>query len=90
MEDLNKLKRKELLEIMLEQQLLIEKQEKEIQQLKEALDDKKIKISKAGSIAEASLMLSGIFETAQLAADTYLENVKNLVDKRGVDNEKTD
>lgn len=35
-------------------------------------------------------MLSGIFETAQLAADTYLENVKNLVDKRGVDNEKTD
>ncbi|MCC9890778.1 hypothetical protein HK150_04705, partial [Streptococcus agalactiae] len=56
-------------------QLLIEKQEKEIQQLKEALDDKKIKISKAGSIAEASLMLSGIFETAQLAADTYLENV---------------
>lgn len=46
MEDLKKLKRKDLLEIMLEQQLLIEKQEKEIQQLKEALDDKKSKLAK--------------------------------------------
>ena len=32
-------------------------------------------IENSGSIAEAALKLSGIFEAAQAAADQYLENI---------------
>ena len=32
-------------------------------------------MEKAGSIAEASLMLNGVFEAAQAAVDQYLENI---------------
>ena len=40
------------------------------------LDDRKIAIDESGSIAEASLRLTKIFEEAQKAADLYLDNVK--------------
>lgn len=37
---------------------------------------RRIELEEAGSIAEAALKLSGIFEAAQDAADRYLENIK--------------
>ena len=43
---------------------------------KAELADKRINIEQSGSIAEASLKLTRIFEEAQKAADLYLENVK--------------
>lgn len=58
---------------------------KEIQalkkQLKEAdkkLAERKVIVAQAGSLAEAALKLSGIFESAQQAADLYLENLSNV------------
>ena len=35
-------------------------------------------INEAGSIAEASLKLNKIFETAQAVADQYIDNIKRL------------
>ena len=49
--------------------------QREFEELKSA---RHINISEAGSIAEASLLLSGIFEAAQRAADIYLTNVRLL------------
>lgn len=73
--ELKKLDRAELIEIIYE----LQKREKEylakINNLEAALDDKTIKISEAGSIAEAALKLSGIFESAQAAADQFLYSV---------------
>ena len=43
--------------------------------------DRKIRLKQSGSIAEAALRLSGIFEAAQEAADLYLENVRLLHDR---------
>ena len=74
--ELRKLKRKELLEIMLSQAKLIEELENELAKTKEELNNKNIMIKEAGSIAEASMKLSGFFEKAQEVADQYLNSIR--------------
>jgi hypothetical protein len=74
--ELLKLKRSEMLEIMLAQSQEIDNLRKERDELKEQLADRRIRIEKAGSLAEASLQLTNIFVEAQKAADLYVENVK--------------
>lgn len=73
--ELKKLDRAELIEIIYE----LQKREKEylakIDNLEATLNDKTIKISEAGSIAEAALKLNGIFESAQAAADQFLDSI---------------
>jgi hypothetical protein len=49
------------------------------------LEDRKIKLEKAGSIAEAALQLNHIFEAADEAARQYIENVKAMDEKRSED-----
>lgn len=73
---LRKLTRAELLELLIEQTKKNAELEKEIADCRAALEEREIKIENAGSIAEASLQLNGIFETAQKAADQYLESIK--------------
>lgn len=59
-----------------------------IHELKESLEtertQRQIKIDDAGSIAEASLRLNGIFEAAQEAADQYLYNIRLIGKKQAV------
>ena len=69
--------RLELLELLLKQQQYIEHLESELEDVKNKLEKRQINIEKVGSIAEASLALTNIFEEAQKAADLYLENIKN-------------
>ena len=75
--ELKKIKRRELLELMLEQAKRIQELELEIKDLKSELNSKKIKIKESGSIAEASLKLNNIFEDAQNAVNQYFENFKD-------------
>ena len=85
--DLKKLRRAELLEIMLDQSYEIDQLRKRVKELEAQLEDRRIKIENAGSIAEASIQLTKVFEEAQKAADLYLENVRNL-NKSGVAKKK--
>lgn len=76
--ELKKLSRAELLELLLEQ---VEENEKLCQknlELEKQLEDRVIKISEAGSIAEAALTLNGVFEAAEAAAKQYLDSLKEL------------
>ncbi len=73
---LKRLKRNEILELMIEQSKEIEELKAKLEAAEKKLEDRKIKIQQAGSIAEAALALNHIFEDAQKAADQYLENVK--------------
>lgn len=73
---LRKLSRMELLEILLDQRKKIDELEKELEEKNELLESRRIKIKESGSIAEASLALTKVFEEAQKAADLYLENIK--------------
>ncbi len=74
--ELRKLKRIEILELLLEQSKENERLRAEIAAVNKKLEDKEIAIKESGSIAEAALKLNGIFEAAQKAADQYLENLK--------------
>lgn len=77
--DLKKLKKIELLEIILAQSREIDKLRLRQSKLEEELEEKRINIENSGSIAEAAMRLTSIFEEAQKAADLYLENIKNKV-----------
>lgn len=79
--DLSKLKRIELLEIMKEQGVEIERLKADNEALKKQLNDKTLTVSNAGSVAEAALQLNGIFESAQQAADQYLFNIRERTEK---------
>lgn len=74
--ELKKLNRYQLLELIIIQTEQIETLQEQLQQAQAQIDAQDIRIKEAGSIAEASLQLSGIFEAAQSAADIYLENVR--------------
>ncbi len=73
---LRQLNRKELIELLLDQKKKNDRLEEELKDLKEQLEKRDITIAESGSIAEAALKLSGIFEAAQKAADEYLYNVR--------------
>lgn len=74
--NLSKLKRAELLEIILAQSEEIERLRAELAQKNAELESKRIAIAESGSIAEASLKLTRVFEEAQKAADLYVANVR--------------
>lgn len=76
--ELRKLSRAELLEMLLIQTKEVERLREELEEAKSRLEDRRILLEKAGSIAEASLMLNGIFESAQRAADQYLDNIRQF------------
>lgn len=76
--ELRKLRRTELLELLVEQGRIVERLQKEVTALRAEAEERRINIDKAGSIAEASLSLTKIFEDAEEASKLYLENVERL------------
>jgi hypothetical protein len=73
---IKKLKRVDLLELLVAQGEEIENLRTQLQDANTKLQDRELTIAQAGSIAEASLKLNKIFQDAQAAADQYLLNVK--------------
>lgn len=76
--ELRKLKRVDLLELLISQSRENEELRHRLAEAEQKLADRQIKTDEAGSIAEAALRLNGVFEAAQAAADQYLENIKRL------------
>lgn len=74
--ELKKLSRRELLEILIMQSKRVEKLELQLAEANRKLEDRRIRLEKVGSIAEAALVLNNVFEAAQRAAEQYLENVE--------------
>ena len=81
--ELRKLKRVELLEMLIEQSKENEELKRQLKEAEEKLESREIMLRQSGSIAEAALKLNGVFEAAQKAAEQYLENVKRVSDSRG-------
>lgn len=76
--ELHKLGKTDLLTLIYKQEKQIKSLTKEVNDLKKQLNDRTIQMKEAGSIAEASLKINKIFETAQQAADEYLESIKKI------------
>ena len=71
--DLRKLNRYQLLELLMMQT----EENRQLQQEVERLRQQQMKLEEMGSVAEASLLLNGVFEAAQKAADDYVNEARD-------------
>jgi len=79
--ELRRLRRSELLELMVLLSEENEKLHKQVVSLNVQLEDRRIQLQEIGSLAEASIKINGVFEAAQEAADQYLENIRQTNDE---------
>ena len=74
--EFKRLNRAQLIEIIYQLQLEIDKLSEHNKALEKALEDKRLKITNAGNLAEAALEINNCFQSAQNAADQYLNEIK--------------
>ena len=80
-QELKRLNRAELLEIVLLQSRENEELKEQVSQLKKKLEDKTVAINESGNLAEASLRLNRVFDDAEAAVAQYKENIKRMSDE---------
>ena len=76
--ELRSLSKLELLELLRQQELEIGQLTADKEESDRMLVERRVSIEQAGSLADASLALSGVMRAAQDAADVYLDNIKTL------------
>jgi cell division septum initiation protein DivIVA len=76
--EFKRLSRAQLIEIIYQFQLKVEELTQENQTLNEALEDKRLRITRAGNIADAALEVNQVMQAAQNAAQQYLDEIKAL------------
>lgn len=74
--ELKRLSRAELLEMLIAQSKKLNRVEEELASAKVELEKREIAVTTSGTLAEAALKLSGIFEDADRAAEQYLESLR--------------
>ena len=75
--------RNELIEILIEQveenellQKQLQEKKEQIRQLTDKLEERKLDLEEAGSLAEAALKMNQVFEAADKAANQYIETMR--------------
>ena len=76
--ELRHLSRAELIDIIYELQMQSNEKDARMQEMQNALDERTLRISKAGSIAEAAISVNGVVEATQAAAEQYLASIRAL------------
>lgn len=80
--ELRRLSRTDLLKLLLAQRKENEQLRCLLDQTQAQLADRTIKINNAGSIAEASLQLSNVFDAAQDSCQYYIDNIRMLSERQ--------
>lgn len=80
--NLRKLNRAQLLDMLLEVSKENEALHEENEYLKHLLNDRRIVIDRAGTIAEAAFEMNNVLQAAQDAADQYLNNVRIMTEQQ--------
>lgn len=76
--ELKRLSRRELVDIIYQLKKNEEEMQGVIESLEKELQDKRIRISDAGSIADASMCVTNVFAAAQMTADIYLDEISKI------------
>ena len=79
--ELKKLRREDLLLILIEQQKQIETLTETLKQREQELENHRVAIDTSGSLAEAAFKLNDVYATTQKAADTYLNEMNARADE---------
>ena len=75
-QDLKRLGRRDLLEMLLDLSKENEQLRKRNSMLEKQLVDRMLTVSNVGSLAEAAMQLNGVFQAAEAACDQYVYNVQ--------------
>ena len=78
--ELRKLSRYQLLDLLVTQTERADELQKKIDELENEIMLREFNMSKLGSLAEASLQISGVIEAAQESADMYLRAAQKQAD----------
>lgn len=73
--ELKKLSRRELVDIIYQMKKNEQQMQEEIADLRKQLEDRRMRISNAGSISEAAMSITDVFMAAQKTADLYLQEI---------------
>ena len=76
--EFKRLNRSQLIEIIYQFQIKVEELTQENETLQAALEDKRLRITRAGNIAEAALAVNNVMQSAQNAAQQYLDEIQAL------------
>ena len=76
--EFKRLSRAQLIDIIYQLQLQIDKLNAQKQALAEELEDKRLRMRNVGNIAEAALQMNDCFRSAQNAAEQYLDEIKTI------------
>lgn len=79
--ELKRLNRAELLELLLEQMRENERLKAENAGQAAELEERRLKMDRCGTLAEAALQLNSVFANADAAAAQYLENIREASDR---------
>ena len=74
--EFKRLSRPQLIDIIYQLQLNVDKLTEKNQKLEQELSDKRLRVSKAGNLAEAALEIHHVMQAAQDAAEHYLEEIR--------------
>ncbi len=86
--EFKRLSRSQLIDIIYQLQLKEEELIEENKKLKEALEDKRIRMEKAGNIAEAAIGINDVIQSAQNAAEQYLKEIELMYEEMHKEVEK--
>ena len=86
--EFKQLTRPQLIEIIYQLQLQIEKLTDRNRALEKALENKRLQIDNAGNIAQAALEINNCFRAAQDAADQYLNEIKIMREETEAEREQ--
>ena len=79
--EFKRLTRAQLIEVIYQLQLNQDELEAENERLSKALEDKRIMLDDAGNVAQAVLEIHGVMQSAQNAAEHYLQEMKARADE---------
>ncbi len=79
--DLRKLSRAELIDMLITAKKTELQLRAQLEEARKMLEDRRLRVENAGSLAEAAMALNGVFEAAQAAAEDYLRAVREEVSK---------
>lgn len=78
--ELRKMGRAELLEILVAQSEEIDLLKEQLAEANQKLEARELACKEAGSLAELSARISGLFESAQQTADLYISQLKKAAE----------
>ena len=84
--DLKKLSRRELVDVIYQMKKNEDELLEQISALEASLEEKRIRLSSAGSIAEAAVDITNVFSAAQSTADLYLQEIQVMKEEEKICN----